>query len=400
MLGPVGRGELAAVILWPTLFAGIGLFGVNMALARMAGKSNNPGSLTNTAIVTALTTASATSIIGYLLLPVVLSTEYHHLLPLSYFFLYFIPLNHIAIVIQGIDHGAGNFLLYNLTRIILNPVYLLLLIGIWITGNVSLEMIIGVLIFSNGVVVIVRLWMKRNDIITTRKIESLPLVFKNATQFGMTNIGEILFQRIDQVILLWLLTAEDFGYYVVALAAASVIASIPHSIGTVNFTQAARDIAKQNFDIIAASFRKAVILTIAAGLALLLMLPIIFPLIFGKEFSAGVPIAMLLTVGVLFSGLSQIIIHVFRGQGYPIKGFTGKIVFIIVFVISAYILSHYLALPGIAIAFILGQIACFVILTVLLLKHYSVLSLKNIVPSWEDAKYITHDIKRLSEKIK
>jgi hypothetical protein len=33
LLGPIGRGEYATVILWPNVFAAIGIFGTNVALA-------------------------------------------------------------------------------------------------------------------------------------------------------------------------------------------------------------------------------------------------------------------------------------------------------------------------------------------------------------------------------
>ncbi len=45
MLGPEGRGQFAAILLWPSIFAALGLMGVNMALARRAGAGEDPGLL-------------------------------------------------------------------------------------------------------------------------------------------------------------------------------------------------------------------------------------------------------------------------------------------------------------------------------------------------------------------
>src|SRR5438477_6264996 len=39
LLGPVGRGQFAAAILWPNLFAAMGGMGVGVALARRAGRT-------------------------------------------------------------------------------------------------------------------------------------------------------------------------------------------------------------------------------------------------------------------------------------------------------------------------------------------------------------------------
>lgn len=41
LLGPVGRGEYAAVILWPSVFAAIGIFGTNVALARAVARRSS-----------------------------------------------------------------------------------------------------------------------------------------------------------------------------------------------------------------------------------------------------------------------------------------------------------------------------------------------------------------------
>src|SRR5437016_2490003 len=40
-LGPVGRGQFAAAILWPGLFAAMGGMGVSVALARRAGRAGD-----------------------------------------------------------------------------------------------------------------------------------------------------------------------------------------------------------------------------------------------------------------------------------------------------------------------------------------------------------------------
>src|SRR6266513_927703 len=41
LLGPVGRGQFAAAILWPGLFAAMGGMGVSVALARRAGRAHD-----------------------------------------------------------------------------------------------------------------------------------------------------------------------------------------------------------------------------------------------------------------------------------------------------------------------------------------------------------------------
>ena len=109
LLGPLGRGQYAAVILWPNVFAAIGIFGTNIALARAAAKTEHYDRVIRTAIFLALITASLSSLACYLLLPQLLPKAEQQLLDLSKFFVIFIILNHLAVNLVAVDQGAGNF---------------------------------------------------------------------------------------------------------------------------------------------------------------------------------------------------------------------------------------------------------------------------------------------------
>ena len=80
MLGPVGRGQLATAILWPTIFAGIGIFGINVALARRAANAHELGTITRTAILLALVSGTVTAFVGYLLLRILLPAQQQQIL--------------------------------------------------------------------------------------------------------------------------------------------------------------------------------------------------------------------------------------------------------------------------------------------------------------------------------
>lgn len=75
LLGPTARGELATVILWPTILSNLGLMGCSWVLAREVAK--NPGEereWVSAGIAVGLATALAFVAIGYFLLPVLLLT--------------------------------------------------------------------------------------------------------------------------------------------------------------------------------------------------------------------------------------------------------------------------------------------------------------------------------------
>jgi O-antigen/teichoic acid export membrane protein len=157
LLGPAGRGEFATVILWPNVFAGIGILGVNMAIARFAGQWLASGGLVKTATKAALFTGALSALVCGLLLPFLLPEGKHNLLPTAYLFVLFIPLNHLALNLQGVDHGGGNFRWLNGTRALLYPVFFTGVILCWWFATDKVFWVVVALLVANGCVVLIRL---------------------------------------------------------------------------------------------------------------------------------------------------------------------------------------------------------------------------------------------------
>ena len=134
LLGPTGRGELAAVILWPSVFAGLGSFGVDIALCRAAARGCDLGAITRAALLLGVCTAAVTASACYLFLPQLLPADKGHLLPIAHLFLLHIVINHVALNLIGIDQGAGNFRRFNVARMILYPAYVGLIVLLWALG--------------------------------------------------------------------------------------------------------------------------------------------------------------------------------------------------------------------------------------------------------------------------
>src|ERR1019366_10537717 len=84
LLGPAGRGELATVILWPTIMSNLGLMGCNWALAREVAKDpHREADGVCCAMTIGIAVAILYFILGYLLLPYVLPRDRGYLLPLT-----------------------------------------------------------------------------------------------------------------------------------------------------------------------------------------------------------------------------------------------------------------------------------------------------------------------------
>lgn len=389
LMGPLGRGQYAAVILWPSVFAAIGIFGTNIALARAAAKTKQYNEVIRTSIFLALITSVLSSIACYFLLPYLLPQAEQDLLKLSKVFVIFIILNHIALNLVAVDQGAGNFKRFNFTRAVLYPVYVAFLIGMWIIGNRQVKWAAIGLLIANLAVVVVRLTLALKDMKLLGKFYSPINAVKESVRFGLVGAAMPLYQQADKAILLWLMDAENLGIYVVALSASAVIGSITTSAGVVSFTSAAQSNHGEGFEQLAKTFRISALLWLIFGGILALAMPFLLPLVYGSEFVSAVNPSRLLILGSAFAGLANLLDQNMRGHGRPFAGLEGRVMGLIVILITGLVFTPRFGLNGMCIAFTLGQFVCMVVLTFCTIRNYRpCANILNLIPQQQDIRYL------------
>jgi O-antigen/teichoic acid export membrane protein len=117
LLGPVARGELATVILWPVILSNLGLMGCNWVLAREVAKDpERECDWAAIGVAVGLATAALFLLAGYFLIPLLLPADRRYLRPLARFCLLLIPLDIFNQVLLAIEHGRMRWRRYNLLR--------------------------------------------------------------------------------------------------------------------------------------------------------------------------------------------------------------------------------------------------------------------------------------------
>lgn len=395
LLGPVGRGEYAAVILWPSIFAAVGIFGTNVALARAAARTTRYDQVIRTSILLALASGSLASVACYLSLPYLLPQASRHLLGLSRLFVAFILLNHLSLNVVAVDQGAGNFKRFNLTRMLLYPVYVAFLVAMWVYDVRQVAWAAVGLLVANAAVVVVRLILALRDMPLRGPLYSPATTLRESVRFGLVGAAQPLYLHADKAILLWLLGAENLGLYVVALSASAAIGSITSSAGMVSFTMAAQAEPGQGFERIARTFRISALLWLIFGGILALAMPLLLPLVYGHEFAPAVNPARLLIVGSAFGGLANLLDQALRGQGRAFVGFEGRIVGLVAMFAAGIVLSSWFGLPGMCVAYAVGQGICLAFFLWRLLAHYGrrVDVIGSLIVGWNDVLYIVSRVR-------
>lgn len=402
-LGPAGRGELAAIILWPTIFAGLGTFGIFMALARRAGKTNNIAPLVKSAVILSLCTGCISAVGCFFLLPYVLPSDMTSLAEYGVLFIAFIPLNHLTINLMGIDQGVGNISIYNNARLIVNPVYLVGLIASLFFAQDKLLWVVVSLLVGNGCVALFCFVTKWRDLWNDSTLTPLIQLTREALPFQLSIIVGMFIQNVDQIILLWLLSPHELGIYTVAKSAGGLIASLPLSLEILSFSEATRLDSTNGLDHLAAMVRRGFLCSLLLSILLIPFLPLLIPLMYGDGFVSAVPISIIILAGVIFSGMASIVEQALRGHGKPIVGITARLLGLVTMIITGIVAVKYLGASGIALSWSISQIFILVSLLISCKKIFVEMTLKTFLPTVKDVQYISKillfALQRISNRI-
>jgi len=319
LLLPEGRGALAAVLLWPGLLAGIGLFSLNEAATYRIGTQTDRASIiTASAFWLALFLAGVTMIAGYTLVPFLLGEQREHLVTITrIYLLVFIPFNFVALGLLATDQGELHFGRYNFLRLLVPVIYLIGLVTLWITGSVSVASVVAVNCAATVLLALLRIILQGRTIVTKPSWREGVELLRLSSRMHLATVLLFLAAQADQYVVLILWDDATLGLYVVALTIASTgLAVVSGAFHKVLFPHLAhaKDPIEQS-GLLARGVRYAAFLLIGLSLPIALLMPWLVPLLFGPAFRDAIAPAQLLLIAYLFVALKTILIQSLRGLG-------------------------------------------------------------------------------------
>lgn len=320
LLQPVGRGDLATVMLWPAILV-LGLMGIQWSLAReVASHPEAEADLGFTAIYLALGLSLPVIVVGYFAIPHLLSQDKRHLIGIIQFYLLWLPLQFVALNLLALDHGGLRWKNFNLGRLWFYIPNMIFLVLFWIFKIEQLVWFVAAYMGSTLIMVIFRVklqWalIKRGQF----KLHMAKHLLRQGFPFFCASISGEASLKVDQILIITFLPSAMIGYYAAAFAFASVHVSLGAALKDTSFGAMANatDIATQG-RFVTKMFRQASLLYCLAGGAVVCLAPLMIPLLFGRTFSPAIKPAMLLALVTILNGQSNILIESLRGMGKAI----------------------------------------------------------------------------------
>jgi O-antigen/teichoic acid export membrane protein len=357
LLGPVARGELTTVILWPTVMSNLGLMGCNWVLAREVAK--DPGRESDWAAVgvaVGLTTALLYLLAGYFLIPLLLRSDRVYLLPVARLCLLLIPLDIFNQVLLAVEHGRMRWRRYNLLRLSFFLFYLTLIGFIGVTHRNQVRWFVSAFLASHLLAVLVRLWIQRESLAAgnLRFDGCRHLLRAGVPYFGAT-ISNLLSLQLDTILVVSLLNTEAAGIYAVAAAFANGQSCIGDALGITSFAVLSNESDTRSREkIITETFRQSALISCGVGLVLCCLIPFLVVPLFGFKFSGAVWPAVVLALAASFTASTNILNQGLRGAGRPHAGLMSQLLGAGVMVLAALFFLRQFGLMGMAFAVLIS----------------------------------------------
>lgn len=313
-LGPVGRGEVAAISstlgLVPTL-ASLGLGSYAMwAVAR--GRST--GAVLGTTIALYLLVGI---VVAALAVPVSSALSGGHPVVREFLLigLLVLPVSLIGTLILDVALGREMWGAVVSTKVVGGLIAVVPVIVLFVAGALTVSSA-AVVVIATGVALVIpliALVRKRTDRLRWRKD-----IAREGVSFGLKawlgGVSSVTNGRLDQVLMVDLASARQLGLYAVAVSMSTVFISLV--ISSMQFAMAPR-VARGDTALVPKMARTTVAGSVTLASATAIASPFALRYLFGRNFEGAEPMLLILLVGSLMLALNAILSSALSSAGHP-----------------------------------------------------------------------------------
>jgi len=367
LLGPAGRGDLAALMIWPTVLIQIGGLGIPAAVTYFLSRGTDRRETIGLGLRFAGVQAVALILLQCLVVAAVFasrSAEVHEAALIS---IAVIPGMLAREYGLAILQARGSLAWYSILQVLPIALYVVAVVVLFVT--------------SAGLVAVVIAWVGTTASIglatfafAVTRIDALGPAGSERSPRGREMLSYGLrgilsansatdIVRPDQIALALFLPSRALGLYVVALAITNLPYFIAKAIGIAAFPAVAREsdpaVARR------VGWRYLWAMIGSAGLIVCVLFAtasFLIPFFFGHEFNESVELSYILLTGAFFTAVRRVGAECMRGRGQPGAGTTAEIAAVVWLLASLAVLLPTVGVTGAAIGLASSQLTSFLVL--------------------------------------
>jgi O-antigen/teichoic acid export membrane protein len=321
-LGPAGRGELAVVLLWPSILAAVGSLGIAEAATYETASRSSP---VKTVVGSSLTVAAAQSVaiivIGSIVVPMVHGGREAELVWSTYLFLAFIPLNLLTLYAIGILNGLQQFLAYHALRLMAIGLMAGGLVLLAVNRTLTVRAAVISYLLANAVTAVGALVvLARNGALSiSRSRETIRRLLGFGLRSHTTNVASLLNERLDQLVISVLLVPASLGLYVIAvtLTSATTIIGYATEMAVLPIVASQKDHAER-VDTATRYVSRVLLGATCISLPMIVFTPLLIRILFGEQFISAVGVTRVLLLAAIFLSVNRVIGAVLKAANRPL----------------------------------------------------------------------------------
>ncbi|GGA03084.1 hypothetical protein GCM10008018_56430 [Paenibacillus marchantiophytorum] len=319
-LGPSGRGEQAAMVLWSQFLAFSFTFGIPSAIIYNVKKNiKDSAKLYTTAVLMGLMAGVLALIVGVLILPYWLGTYSHSVVVFSQWSMLLVPLIVLSQINNAMMQVRGEYKLFNRLRFLI-PLSTLIILGILIVTQMMTPFTSAVAYLAPALPFYV--WTTARLLKQYRfEIKDAWQSFRTLIRYGIGSYGNDLMGNvsyyIDQIVIVGLLNPAELGLYAVAVSLSRVVNIFSTSIIVVLFPKASGLPKDQVVEMTFRVYRLSTCIALFCSLCIMLVAPLIMPLLYGSDFKEAISVFRMLLLEVSISGGTMVLAQAFMALGKP-----------------------------------------------------------------------------------
>lgn len=311
-LGPSGRGELAAIIavgLFVPIVAGLGL---EAFVARETARGTAPADVVGTI-------GLITLIIGLALIPAgiplsaMLAGPHHtvHLFILIEFLL--LPLALLGQVLYYLLIGLERWRAVTAFRLIPFVGSALAIVILFLTDSMTVSAVAIATITAAIIGMLPGLPALRSIGRLRVRLSMLRVAVPFGLQTWLGTLAVLTNGRLDQLLMIGLVSPSQLGLYAVAVTVSSLPGQIAYSLGSPLLSR----VAAGERQLVGRSLRITLAFAAAVNAAVALITPLALPLLFGSRFKEAIPMALILLVAALPLCATSVLSSAMVADGHP-----------------------------------------------------------------------------------
>lgn len=321
LLGPRGRGELAAIQTWPSFIATLAMLGmIEATIYYSACEPERTSRYIGSGSAIALIASIPFMLCGYLTMPVLLAAQSNEVVSAARWYLWMAPIYALVALPTHSLRGRGDFAAWNALRLSPNLVWIGVLAIAWFMSVRSAPSLAEVFLVLQALMFLPFYYVvaRRAPGSFRPAVEDWSKLIRYGIPCALTGLPQSLNFRLDQMLMAAMLPSRALGEYAVAVAWSGAIAPLMNSVGWTLLPSVASSGSREDgVGIFAQGVRIASLLGLGTCLLLMAVTPLAIVTLFGSNFRAAILPALVLVPAASFLGLNFVLEEGLRGLGHP-----------------------------------------------------------------------------------